>query len=410
MDGCVMVTDAKVGEALIAQLDKYDSAVGDMENTGRKPPKTTPLLRGSMTDANGGTWLRQRPLVLRALGGIWRPSDASGKVIAAGAKETAGVAAVRAAGGPADGAASWEADARVMGVDVACAALGRALGGRAAGAEVTAIAVDGYERNLLSKKKTPEEIAATRRAFEGIAAALQGADDAAVADDPSLFRRLVAECAPDGLAPEEVVGNAFSGLLAGTQAAAVTLACTLLHLAARPDLQDALASGSEAPSRATMAKVVKETLRVHPPVGALPRVALQGVSNAATEEAGRAPDACHVFANQSMEVDLVGCAHRGGEASWKWDPENPKPRAADGSRPFGMGPRGCPGSRLSVVVVETAVQALLDAGLRWTLAPGTDPDWVPHINYRPTLELPDAHTPRLAFRTSAPPPIPRDDA
>ncbi|PNH03038.1 hypothetical protein TSOC_010934 [Tetrabaena socialis] len=125
---------------------------------------------------------------------------------------------------------------------------------------------------------------------------------AGAAEASALLPRLLAQPA---LALREAVCNANSSLMAGFETTFLLIACSLLHLAQRPDVQDAARSGllaegagggggggggeggvSKASAAAAAAlssrligAILKETLRVNPPVMGQPRkvVALGGL-------------------------------------------------------------------------------------------------------------------------------------
>jgi hypothetical protein len=75
-----------------------------------------------------------------------------------------------------------------------------------------------------------------------------------------------------GMDDEEVVCNTLSSLLAGFETTAILIACTILHLARNSDVQSAARQDVRSGGKGgTMQKILKETLRVNPPVLGLTR-------------------------------------------------------------------------------------------------------------------------------------------
>jgi cytochrome P450 len=217
------------------------------------------------------------------------------------------------------------------------------------------------------------------------------------------------------LSRPEIVSNAHSALLAGTQTISTTIAGALMHLAERPDLQSSESFSGRA--------AVLETLRVLPPVASLPRIPTD--SELTLKRIGSNED--HDTSTRTVQrgdmflVDLLAMAHADNhgdgshsnqcDSTWKWMP--PKgtsslaPKESSGSTtttkknaaaPWGMGKRQCPAGALSVACVAAVLETLVQStsGLQWRLADPTSNSvgstgkhgWISHVIYKPTLGYP----------------------
>ncbi|KAG2486458.1 hypothetical protein HYH03_014905 [Edaphochlamys debaryana] len=157
-----------------------------------------------------------------------------------------------------------------------------------------------------------------------------------VPEPTALLPRLLAR--PE-LSPLEAQCNAASCLLAGFETSCLLLACALLHLAQRPDLQQALAEGLEGAEQGAgpaaagkdpaarypplLMRVLQETLRVNPPVMGQPRVVVApGGLTLPPASPGAAP--LHLRRGAAFAVDLLSAAH-----GWSPGGEAPGGRAAE---------------------------------------------------------------------------------
>jgi len=333
------------------------SSFGKLEKPG--------LLEKAATSVSGETWRRQRKAVERAFGG--------------------GVAAQRRRHQPSCSSSakelcSWAEDgyvedARELAAAVAARGMVTATAGEA-DADTTG-AIKGLEEALLNFFDE------TLAAMHGpVARALDVACEKALAVQKEGCDTLMQKLRDQGdaLDHEEVRANSHSALIAGFQAFAVLLLSCLLELADHPELQAELAN--EARSKGTdglgsgtlVSAILKETLRVYPPISGLPRVTLaEATSNTKdAEDAGEAQpltgtEPVALPAGHYVVVDLLAAAHSGPAQfgdSWAWQPvatEEASSSNSDGGLmacPFGIGPRKCPAATLTLAQVGYVLHAL----------------------------------------------------
>ncbi|KXZ45948.1 hypothetical protein GPECTOR_49g532 [Gonium pectorale] len=188
-------------------------------------------------------------------------------------------------------------------------------------------------------------------------AAPSAAVRAVLAGSSALLPRLLSQAA---LSRSEAVCNAHSCLLAGFETSFLLIACSLLHLASAPDLQGEVraelrlkrpldgggggrgggggagsgAAAVSAPAPPLVGAILRETLRVNPPVSGLPRrvVAPEGLRVGLRAAAGEGGDgeggsgqgcedcararALVLAPGMDFTVDLIAAAH-----SWRRHPQ-----------------------------------------------------------------------------------------
>lgn len=189
---------------------------------------------------------------------------------------------------------------------------------------------------------------------------------------------------PDGLTDRQIVGAIRLLMVTSHGPPGAAFAWTLLHLAGRPELIDAIRAEAAdegrlfGPRSVTLA-VVKEALRLHPPVWLIGRTTLRP-----TNVGGYA-----LRANRRVLASPY-LVHR--DPRHHADPDEFRPQrwhTGDAPRPhtylpFGSGPRVCPGARLGELQVLIAV-AMIVRDHRLDLPP------VAEVTARTsTLLIPDA--------------------
>jgi cytochrome P450 len=324
-----------------------------------KPHKQSPLLKYSLTNANGNDWKRQRPAVQRALGG------------AKGARQAAVDAAVQCA---LNVTTAGTHDARDLCLTIAVAAVVCAVFGNE-GMEVAGPLKAIFGSNLAAKR------VGMGKETENLDHAVRNCVNCVTADDCLAVRLRHLEV--DGvLVRDEVVGNCHSALLAGTQSICTTLTGALAHMAEHPQQQQ------EEESKRNSRAIVTEALRILPPVGSLPRCPVRG-NNSEINSALR----MSVEEGDMVNVDLLALAHAScnNESTWKFCPGRSQGSAA----PWGLGDRHCPAGTLSVMCISAVLEALSASRLRWTLANDEDrvgpigtSGWMASVCYQPTLVYP----------------------
>ncbi|WOI54390.1 cytochrome P450 [Parvularcula sp. LCG005] len=203
------------------------------------------------------------------------------------------------------------------------------------------------------------------------------------AEQDDLMGLLIAARDPEtgaGLNAEELVDNALTFVGAGHETTAVALAWTLSILAQSPHWQDALAEeatsvlGDRAPTAEDLPRlalhdrVVREAMRLYPPVAIIPR----GIT-APVELGGH-----HFGPGDHVSVGVYPM-HRHQALwvdPWAFDPDRFLPeRASDYHKyqwlPFGGGPRVCIGLRFAMMEA-VAILATLTPSLRFSM-PGAQP-------------------------------------
>jgi len=228
------------------------------------------------------------------------------------------------------------------------------------------------------------------------------------------------------LTRDEVVGNAHSAMLAGTQTICTTIAGAFSHLAEHENIQSNLRLSSDNCNSLKIKDVVMETLRILPPVAGLPRVAKNcdlnmtkldttpcGTSEFAYTYKDSRHSGCPIARkNQVMVVDLLAFAHAQPDmrdldttstnsacndlpTSLKFDPINKLTKSQ--AQPWGVGRRKCPAGIISVECIGAVIERVLREGITWKFADPIDcvgegnstcggDGWIASISYCPTLK------------------------
>ena len=379
-----------LGKRLLTEHDGGGDAL-------RKPVKAG-LLADSTTGSSGAEWRRQRTAVDRAFGGSMGVQRRRHGAACDAAASTVAAALERDGG--------QVVDARAWAASIAARAMAVAVAGDGVDASVVAsleAAIgDAFDERLLARKgdaarqgdlnalgdargarrralgeAIDEAICATRRAL-----AARGDEEVAGA---TLLQRIVQES--ELLSESEMKANIASAIYAGFQATALLLLTAVLELAARPALQERLAREATASPDAKLGcgplvqAVLRETLRVYPPIAGLPRVTLRALATRAPrgdddddddgddggdddgddgdgDDGGGGPRLA-LGAKHYVVVDLIAAAHgrqHGGFDTFRWDPQGDEP--PKGACPFGLGARACPAGSLTLVLVGRALHAL----------------------------------------------------
>lgn len=370
-----------------------------------KPVKPNRLLAHALTNANGGDWRRQRPLVQRALG------DASVT------KKVAIPAAIKAALNLLKEEKLerhvTDIEARSFSLNVATSTMIAAVFGAVLDRELYHRLVKGikdlFHDNLLPVRGDAEKAAALDRPVREMVNTIDAASSDAC--DPCLAHNLLAhkEKASSlnnkpSLTMEEVIGNCHSALLAGTQTIATTLAGAMLHLAEFED--NGIVS-----NRAWFRAVVNETLRILPPVASLPRSPVHGnIAIANGEVSITLPEGgvllMDVLSMAHCPIKSQGqtqCENNNG-STWKYCPTTPtsnkqeqKKRPVPQAYPWGFGDRACPAGNLSVSCISAVLTTLVvEENLSWVFSDPTansvgplgTKGWIENVSYQPTLTYP----------------------
>lgn len=388
-----------------------------------KPIKPTRLLQHALTNANGDAWFRQRYCVSRAFA-VPKPMRANcGKYAAEKMIEMIQSQSPSLCGSclgkrKNDGIKAT-LDVRYLAREVAAAAMIRMVFGagyrqqhdmidalRGMVLDTLELVRNHDDKRIDSIQRTKILDALVREAINDIAT-----DDSSDDANHCLGQRLL-DFEKDGreqyyLTRDEVVSNAHSALLAGTQTISTTIAGALAHLAQMPDLQRNMHAGSLS-GRA----VVMETLRILPPVAGLPRVPKDsGLVLSCQKNGGSASNLqCPVQKEQIMVVDLLAFAHAqpiidsndndsgngsvSDIASLKFDPRKGKKGE---EQPWGIGKRKCPAGIISVECISIILETMIERNFTWKFArPKKDMideaacrGWIESIVYRPTLQFND---------------------
>jgi len=207
------------------------------------------------------------------------------------------------------------------------------------------------------------------------------------------------------LTRDEVVGNSHSALLAGVQTICTTIAGALLHLAENPQMQHDLKEGNISGK-----DIVKETLRILPPVAGLPRiptecdVELEDPTIRSNTKSSASVRKCPIPKDQLMVVDLLAFAHAqpfendhettigsmsNALPTLKFDPTQ---KIKSQAQPWGIGKRKCPAGIISVECISSVIESLAKGGVTWTFIDRKDcvglensEGWMKSVSYRPTL-------------------------
>ena len=379
-----------------------------------KPTKPTRLLQHALTNANGDAWFRQRHCVSRAFAvpksmrgdcGRYASEEMMKMIQQSQAKPSrCGFCGV---GNRNNGIAKSTLDVRHLAREVASVAMLSIVFGTMYGKQHEMIdALRGMILDTLelvrnhddkARNKTTRLDTLVRKAIKEIARN----NDSGNAQN-CLVQRLL-EYEKNGeeyyLTRDEVVSNAHSALLAGTQTICTTIAGALAHLAQMPniqrDLKTGLLSGRD---------IVMETLRILPPVAGLPRYPKNsGLILSSNKKEGSASNSqCPIKKGQMMIVDLLAFAHAqptkdsnenvSDFASLKF--ELRKGRKSK-EQPWGIGRRKCPAGVISVECISVLIETLIERNITWKFArPKKDMvdeaacgGWIESIVYCPTLQF-----------------------
>ena len=194
-----------------------------------------------------------------------------------------------------------------------------------------------------------------------------------------------------GVSREQIRDEVVTILLAGHETTALALTYALHLLASNPDawkplreeLDDVLADGppaaSDLPALAYTERVVKETMRVHPPVYELLRESIEDV----VFDGYRIP-AGNTIAVQQWVIhrDPANYDEPSTFRPDRWTPEFERSLPRFAYFPFGGGPRRCIGDRFAM---QEAQLVLATICRRWTFESKTEPlSFSPSITLRPS--------------------------
>jgi cytochrome P450/UDP:flavonoid glycosyltransferase YjiC (YdhE family) len=198
-------------------------------------------------------------------------------------------------------------------------------------------------------------------------------------DPENLLEAMLAAQASDGtFTHDDIVGNAFTLLLAGEDTTAHTLGWTVWLLASRPDIQarlalearEALGDHPFPPDYQTVEQltyaeaVLRESMRLRPVSPVLPMEPLADVTICDT----------HIPAGTRLLLLLRAAGLHEGPGAGDFRPErwltddDPPPK----SLAFGAGPRFCPGRNLAFAEVKSAL-AMITRDFEITLDPSVRP-------------------------------------
>ncbi len=391
----------------------------------RKPTKPTVLLHHSLTNANGETWSRQRYCVSRAFNvdKFLRETCASyaaGKtieiILEASKKQASsfrrfllpwrkeGKSVLRKGRG---------LDVRILAREVAIHTMSRMVLGSIHGANDELIdSLRDMVTETLQPKRNEEQNLETMKSVEKIDLSVRSAIEAVSKEidmgrneGDCLVSRLLFyernEQPGKYLTRDEVVGNSHSALLAGIQTICTTIAGAISHLAENPQMQTNLKVGYISGK-----DIVKETLRILPPVAGLPRIPIdcdlvfEHSSMRSNSENTVNSSKCFVAKDQLLVVDLLAFAHSQPSGmienqsyvtldSLKFDPSL---KCKSQAQPWGIGKRKCPAGIISVECISAVLEGLATGGVTWTFTDTKDcvglercGGWMGSISYCPTL-------------------------
>ena len=310
-------------QASIELLKMYDGGTGHII---KDDSKRTGLLKSSLTQADGPDWQRQRAAVVAAIGGgltaqaarhsvsAYRAGSLAASLVADypdifDVMDLARMVAARGivgavvrngdgnGGGDGDGAGDGNAvaEADVSRVEVVLSAFMKANRRRK------------EQKDEAVVNSLGDELQRCIHALYEHHRSKGTASGAATALLPRLMQR------PD-LSKEEVIGNVNSCLLAGVETTSLLIGCSLLRLACRPALRRAAraeicvpTSGDTTRQSKLVGAILKETLRVHPPVMGLPRVISCPEGLPLGPNGGR-----HLPVGTVFSVCLLAAAHTAG--------------------------------------------------------------------------------------------------
>jgi len=378
-----------------------------------KPTKPTKLLHHALTNANGDIWRRQRYCVSRAFAvdKALRTSCANyavEKMMELINKEKQPSVRCRPC---IFSRKRMGVDVRILAREVAIHTMSRMVLGHARGSNV--LVIDSLRELVdctLAPRRDEEFSKVTRTIVECLDRTVRDIV-AEIAEDGTgsdcLVRRLLLyekdPAVEKYITRDEVIGNAHSAMLAGTQTICTVIAGALSHLAERLDLQHDLRQG-----RISGKDIVMETLRILPPVAGLPRIPTGGdLELKPNESENDGNGCCPIQQGQVMVVDLLAFAHaqplgvddalsllentsNSTVCTFKFDPGN---RTKSQAQPWGIGKRKCPAGIISTECISTVIEALAKSGITWEFAnPHVDSvgknefgGWMKSISYRPTL-------------------------
>jgi len=384
-----------------------------------KPTKPTTLLQHALTNANGDAWFRQRYCVSRAFSvdkslrvncGTYAAEKMMEMIQQSQSASTrcdfCGV------GRGNNGIISTSTlDVRCLAREVAVLAMLRMVFGTTYGKQHEMIdALRGMVLDSLEPVRNDDKVVEARNRAMRLDGLVRGAIEAIALENDSkvgkncLAKRLL-EFETDEkeyyLTRDEVVSNAHSALLAGTQTICTTIAGALAHLAQASDLQRDLKTGS-----LSGRDIVIETLRILPPVAGLPRYPNESILGLAT---GKKEDTifnshCPIEKGQMLIVDLLAFAHsqphsqpidKNGSVGAKSEFASLKFEKQSEDQPWGIGKRKCPAGIISVECISIIFQHISSRNVTWEFAqPKKDVvddascgGWIDSISYCPTLKF-----------------------
>ena len=273
-NGRLMVLNPETSSYILS-LDNGTGILRKDDNT----KKRASLLSSSLTQSDGEDWQRQRPAVVAAIGGGITIQQKRHSCAAMQAADLADTLAANVDGVP-----------DVMDFSLRVAA--RGIVASVAGSSDDIIDHDKVLRlemllvrfQKASRKRANYDAALARSLENELKLAINDVFDHYLANSKEsstnsnvLLDRLLQR---KELSKEEVIANVNSCLLAGVETTSILLGCALLRLANRPLVKNAtrreilgLQSQGETTKRSKLiSAIMKETLRIHPPVMGLPRV------------------------------------------------------------------------------------------------------------------------------------------
>eukprot|EP00957_Ditylum_brightwellii_P200144 15258059-Ditylum_brightwellii.AAC.1 len=197
--------------------------------------------------------------------------------------------------------------------------------------------------------------------------------------------------------------------MAGTQTVCTTIVGAMLHLAEDARMQEHLKQGNIAGK-----DIVKETLRILPPVAGLPRLPTEcdleleycTAKMSSSSERAEVIQKCPIPKNHLIVVDLVAFAHSQQQQPIKEDIKeqqshliqqdtlkfDPLQKCKSEAQPWGIGRRKCPAGIISVECISEVLEAMAKGGITWTFQDAKDcvglehcGGWMQSISYCPTL-------------------------
>ena len=384
-----------------------------------KPTKPTTLLTNALTNANGDAWFRQRYCVSRAFAvakslrvncGTYAAEKMMEMIQQSQSSTRCNFFGVGRRNN--DIISTSTLDVRYLAREVAVVAMLRMVFGATYGKQHEMIdGLRGMILDSLEPVRNDDKVVEARNKAMFLDGLVRGAIEAiALENDFNIGRNCLAkrllEFERDEkeyyLTRDEVVSNAHSALLAGTQTICTTIAGALAHLAQAPDLQRDLKTGSFSGR-----DIVMETLRILPPVAGLPRYPNESTLEVPTGEKEDVifNSRCPIEKGQMLIVDLLAFAHsqpttdengsvfaKSQFASLKFEPRKGK-HSED--QPWGIGKRKCPAGIISVECISIIFEYISSRNVTWEFAqPKKDVvddascgGWIDSIRYCPTLQF-----------------------